>query len=216
VIGRASNHGEVLPRDQEFVQLANQVQACTICPRMTGRTRVLGPANGSVTSRLLFVAEAPGRLGADACGTPLSGDRTGDTFDLLLEAGGIRRREIFISNAVLCNPRDDRGKNAKPSRQEIENCRSYLAQLINLIDPTWVVTLGVVALETVAAISPHSLILRRDVAQAHPWFNRWLVPLYHPGPRALLHRPLAIQQQDYAWLGEITALSRSLDRQHLQ
>src|SRR5205823_9866924 len=44
--------------------LAGRVQACRLCPRMEGRTRVFGRANGDTTAPLLFVAAAPGRLGA--------------------------------------------------------------------------------------------------------------------------------------------------------
>ena len=40
-------------------------QACRVCPRMEGRRRVLGAGNGPLDARVLFVAEAPGRLGDD-------------------------------------------------------------------------------------------------------------------------------------------------------
>ena len=47
---------------------------------MEGRTRALGQGNGPLDARVLFVAEAPGRLGADRTGVPLSGDQTGRNF----------------------------------------------------------------------------------------------------------------------------------------
>jgi len=188
-----------------FERLVRQVHACRRCPRMEGRTRVLSGANGPLTAEVLFVAEAPGRLGADLSGVPLSGDRTGRTFDLLLAAGGIRREEIFVTNAVLCNPRDERGRNARPSRQELAQCCHHLAALITLLDPRWVVTLGAVALDAAAAIAPHGATLRRDVGCRLDWSGRWLVPLYHPGPRALIHRPLAVQREDYARLSAMIA-----------
>src|SRR5438046_3124119 len=103
-----------MPRDGTFAQLVQTVQACRLCPRMEGRTRVLGPANGPMSARILFVAEAPGRFGGDRSGVPLSGDRTGRTFTELLGAAGLRRDEIFITNAVLCNPRDHAGRNDRP------------------------------------------------------------------------------------------------------
>lgn len=194
-------------RPRAFQRLVSQAQSCQLCPRMAGRARVLGPVNGPLSASLLFVAEAPGRLGADVCGVPLSGDRTGRTFDELLAAVGIRRSDIFLTNAVLCNPRDDAGRNARPSCVEIANCRRHLARLIAVLDPRWVVTLGVVALEAISAIAPHDAILRRDVARPIRWCDRWLIPLYHPGPRALIHRPLATQRADYARLAELVAAS---------
>ena len=69
-----------------FEALTRRVQTCRACPRMEGRTRVLSRANGLVGARVMFVAEAPGRLGADRTGVPLSGDRTGRNFDALLSA----------------------------------------------------------------------------------------------------------------------------------
>lgn len=190
-------------RSLEFQRIVHQARACRLCPRMEGRTRVLGIANGPLSAKLLFVAEAPGRLGADISGVPLSGDRTGRTFDELLAAGGFTRPDIFLTNAVLCNPRDESGRNARPSRAEIANCCRYLADLIALLNPRWVVTLGAVALEAVATIAPHGAILRHDVGQRIDWFGRWLVPLYHPGPRALIHRPLEVQRADYTRLSAL-------------
>lgn len=170
---------------------------------MEGRRRVLGPENGPVTARILFVAEAPGRRGADATGVPLSGDRTGRTFDGLLEAGGFCRSDVFVTNAVLCNPRDEAGRNNRPTAGEVANCNDHLSRLIDILDPAWVVTLGIVALEAVAQVQPHGLVLRRDVGLPTPWLERWLVALYHPGPRALIHRPLDVQKRDYARLAAL-------------
>src|SRR4051794_39073251 len=96
-----------------FAALVARVQACERCPRMAGRARVLGVANGSRRPRILFVAEAPGRFGGDRTGVPLHGDRSGAIFEALLAAAGLSRAEIFVTNAVLCNPRDPAGRNAR-------------------------------------------------------------------------------------------------------
>ncbi len=60
-----------------FDALVARVSSCRCCPRMEGRARVLGQANGPLSARVLFIAEAPGRFGADMSGIPLAGDRTG-------------------------------------------------------------------------------------------------------------------------------------------
>jgi hypothetical protein len=67
------------------------------------------------------------------------------------------------------------------------------------------VTLGTIALQAVAHIEAHHLVLARDVGRAVPWFERWLVPLYHPGPRALIRRPLEQQRADYSRLASLMA-----------
>ncbi|HEV7215906.1 MAG TPA: hypothetical protein VGP33_12390, partial [Chloroflexota bacterium] len=38
-----------------------------------------------------------------------------------------------------------------------------------------------------------------------PWNGRQLLALYHPGPRALIHRPLAMQRADYERLAALVA-----------
>src|SRR5919202_821569 len=98
-----------------FKELVARVQACRRCPSMEGRRRVLGPGNGSPRARILLVGEAPGRLGAERTGVPFTGDASGRRLDALLAAAGWRRADVFVTNAVLCNPRDTRGCNRPPS-----------------------------------------------------------------------------------------------------
>src|SRR5206468_4905877 len=113
-------------RAAAYEALVARAQACRLCPRMEGRRRVLGPGNGPPDARVLFVAEAPGRLGGDRTGVPLSSDQTGRNFARLLAAAGLRRDEVFVTNAVLCNPRSTGGLNRPPGRVELANCREHL------------------------------------------------------------------------------------------
>jgi uracil-DNA glycosylase family 4 len=134
-----------------------------------------------VESKVLFVAEAPGRLGADRTGVPLFGDRTGDNFEALLGNIGWRREQVFITNAVLCNPKQDDGNNDTPTAEEIAKCSAYLEMVITLVNPDVIVTLGVTALDALNLLSPHGIELREGVAQLVPWRGTRLFPLYHPG-----------------------------------
>jgi uracil-DNA glycosylase len=174
---------------------------------MEGRTRVLGPANGPVPAAVCFVAEAPGRRGGDRTAVPLSGDQSGRNFDLLLAAAGLERGAVFVTSAVLCNPRDAAGRNAPPRIPEIRNCSGFLAATLAVVEPRFVVALGTVALRALARIEPHEAVLARDVGRAIPWRGRWLVPLYHPGPRAQIHRSASQQRDDFrrlgAWVGRL-------------
>jgi uracil-DNA glycosylase len=190
-------------RTVAFDDLVAEAQACRRCPRMEGRRRAIGSANGPLDASILFVAEAPGRLGADRTGVPLSGDQTGRNFDELLAAAGIDRRRVFITNAVLCNPRSSDARNDRPRVPEVRNCGVYLRSLIDLLDPPWVVSLGRVALDALALIEPHNLVLARDVATAGCWYGRRLVPLYHPGPRAVARRGFSRHVDDYRRLAAL-------------
>ena len=148
----------------------------------------------------MFVAEAPGRLGAARSGVPLCGDQSGRNFERLMDSIGLTRDEVFITNAVLCNPLDADGRNAAPRTSELRNCRGYLEQTLAIVDPHIVVTLGSVALKSLASIAPHDLTLREDVGRVTEWCCRRLLLLYHPSPRAQLHRSFKQQMRDFAVL----------------
>ena len=190
-------------KSTRFEDLTASVQHCNLCPRLCSKRKVLSPANGSVESRVLFIAEAPGRLGADRTGVPLHGDRTGDNFEALLGNVGWQREQVFITNAVLCNPQDDDGTNGTPTADEIANCSAYLEMVVALVQPDVVVTLGATALDALTLIAPHGLVLRKAVAKLVPWDGRQLFPLYHPGPRAMVHRPRVKQRSDFMALAKI-------------
>jgi uracil-DNA glycosylase family 4 len=158
--------------------------------------RVLSDLNGDWSAPALFVGEAPGRLGAEKTGIPLFGDRTGDRFELLLSEMGLKRNEIFITNAILCNPRDEHGNNGSPSTSEIRNCAEFLKRTIETVNPRVVIALGRVALEALKSIEPHDANLKKDVGKIRPWGMRQLIVLYHPGPRTVVHRSWAAQLCD--------------------
>ncbi len=193
-----------------FADIVASVEHCNLCPRLCGRTKVLSSANGNVHSQVLFVAEAPGRLGADRTGVPLHGDRTGDNFEALLGNVGWLREEVFITNAILCNPRDEDGNNGTPTGQEIANCSAYLEMVIALVKPDVIATLGVTALQALDKIAPHGLKLKDRVGQSFPWRDMKVFPLYHPAPRAAIHRSRAKQRSDFMRLAKIVHPSRGL------
>ena len=192
-----------IDKQVEFAGLVSRVVQCHICPRMMGRSRVLGVGNGSLNAKVMFVAEAPGRKGADVSGIPLSGDQTGRNFDMLLDCCGIRREEVFITNSVLCNPRDAKNRNATPMRQEVKDCSVHLRSTIDIVQPKIVVTLGSIALSALNLVEAHKVALASNVGQRIAWNGRWLIPLYHPGPRARLHRPFDVQKSDFMALAQV-------------
>ena len=169
---------------------------------MESSARILGLSSGSLHAKVMFIGEAPGRLGADTTGIPFHGDKSGDNFENLLDFVGISREDIFVTNAVLCNPKDDTGNNGTPSTSELTNCAGFLREQIELIDPCIVVTLGGNALKATALIALHSLALREHVRTSHAWYGRRLIPLYHPGQRAMIHRSLANQRSDYQFVAD--------------
>ncbi|MCS6884066.1 MAG: uracil-DNA glycosylase [Acidobacteriota bacterium] len=194
------NH--ISDREKQFKLLCAEASRCQLCPRMADRKAVLSKLNGPLNPVVLFIAEAPARLGADRTRVPLLGDRSGEHFDLFLQVTGLTRNNIFITNAVLCNPRIGQ-RNVRPKAAEIANCRYYLQKQIEILDPPVVATLGAIALDTLDKICSHGLKLASSVGQVHDWNGRKLVPLYHPSPNVVISvRSKELQLQDYKAIRE--------------
>lgn len=181
-----------------FLRLAREAAACQLCPAMCERAAVLSELNGTLSARVMFIGEAPGRQGGDRTRIPFSGDQSGQNFARFIASINLRRDAIFITNAVLCNPRRESGANRTPKVSEIANCSDFLRRQIEAVDPRVVVTMGRVSLEALRRIEYHQLTLREAAGKVFEWDGRLLVPLYHPSPQVLAsHRREAQQLRDY-------------------
>jgi uracil-DNA glycosylase family 4 len=168
---------------------------------MEGRRRVLGEGNGPLRAVAVLVGTAPGRYGAERTGIPFSGDRSGAALDVLLGRVGLERGDVFITNAVLCNPQDERGRNAEPTAAELRRCDKHLAATLALVEAPLVVALGRTAFAAVRATQAQAHPLRWEDAlgTAMPWHNgRLLAATYHPGPRVWM-QPLRRAALEAQW-----------------
>ncbi|MBT3920996.1 MAG: uracil-DNA glycosylase [Nitrospina sp.] len=184
-------------KTKSFRRLEKKAASCRLCPSLADQPAVLSTTNGSLNARIIFVAEAPGRFGAGRTGVPFQGDRSGDNFEILIKHIGLTRPEIFITNAVLCNPLEN-GNNRKPNTGEIKTCSGFLQDTLSIIRPQVVVTLGTVALQSLNKILGTRFHLKQNVAQTIPTQDFTLFPLYHPSPRVTnWKRPLSQQKKDF-------------------
>ncbi len=188
--------------ETRFCAFVHHVQGCKACTRLALRSPVLSELNGPVmpSSGVMFIAEAPGRNGADRTRIPIHGDPTGVNFERLLDSVGWARPSVFVTNCVLCNPRDEAGNNDSPTYREIEMCSFNLEQTIRLVKPRVIATLGVKALDALKFIESHEHELSKCVANPMIWWKHGLFPLYHQSPRALIHRSMQQQEKDFAEL----------------
>lgn len=145
--------------------------SCTKCPLAVGRTTVVF-GEGDPHAALMVVGEGPGRE-EDMQGRPFVG-RSGQLLDRLLgEEMGLARSDVYIANVVKCRPPGNRD----PEPGEIESCRPYLEQQVDLIDPTIVLTLGNFATKVLLATKEGITKLR---GHAYPYRAGMLVPTFHP------------------------------------
>lgn len=169
----------------QFLSLCNEAHHCLICPDLADKKAVLSELNGSLNPKVFFIAEAPGRQGADRTRRPFYGDKSGENFQKFLDSIGLEREEIFITNSVLCSPRTATDANRSPKKSEIKNCSGFLKRQIELIQPKVVATLGSVALEALKTIEYHQISLKNDIGKIFDWNGLKLVPLYHPSPQVI-------------------------------
>jgi len=154
----------------ELTELAEIAATCTRCPLAETRTTVVF-GTGAHDANVMFVGEAPGHH-EDLQGEPFVG-AAGKLLDQLLGEIGLTRDEVYIANVLKCRPPGNRD----PRPEEIEECKGYLRTQLELVDPAVVITLGNFATK---------LLLKRDVGitrlrgQVFPWWNRRLVPTFHP------------------------------------
>lgn len=137
---------------------------------------------------------------------PLHGDATGRNFERVLADLGFGREEVFVTNAVLCNPIKE-GCNRPPSQAEVQNCRYFLARTIELIDPCLVVALGRTAFDTLKELGPHAFRFPDDCGKPLAWNGRTLFSTFHPSPRNFNHPARrALLEKHLKRLGEIMHL----------
>ncbi|MGI8926234.1 MAG: uracil-DNA glycosylase family protein [Tepidiformaceae bacterium] len=155
--------------------LYERVRTCELCP--LARTRTLAvPGEGPLDAEVLFIGEAPG-VNEDRQGRPFVG-AAGQFLGELLAAANLRREDVYICNVLKCRP----PANRDPLPGEIEACRDYLDEQIEMVDPRVIVTLGRSSMgryfpgESISRI--HGSVREVD--------GRSCVPMYHPA--AALHQ----------------------------
>lgn len=150
--------------------LQERAQTCTACRLAETRTTVVF-GDGSLDARVMFVGEGPGK-NEDLQGVPFIG-AAGQLLNRLLEEIDLRREDVYIANVVKCRPPGNRD----PRPDEIEACKGFLADQIRLIDPDVVSTLGNFATKLLLKQETGITRLR---GRAYPWWNRTVVPTFHP------------------------------------
>ena len=125
--------------------LLKDARKCTRCELYKfGTQTVFG--EGPLDARIMFVGEQPGDQ-EDLAGRPFVGP-AGALFDRALEAAGIDRATVYVTNAVKHFKFVQRGKRRihnKPDAGEITACRWWLEHERELIRPPVTVALGATA-----------------------------------------------------------------------
>jgi uracil-DNA glycosylase family 4 len=124
-----------------------------------------------------------GRCPCDLCGRAAGRRRgpAGKLLDKLLAEAGIRRSDVYVTNAVKhfkWTPRGKRRLHAKPSSREIMSCRPWLEGEIAALGAPMLIVLGATAAQSLLGRT-FSLTKRRGRPFESPW-AQWTLATYHP------------------------------------
>jgi uracil-DNA glycosylase len=184
-------------RREALVEVYSEASVCERCPLFETRTRVVF-GSGNADADLIFVGEAPGAE-EDRQGLPFVG-RAGGLLSQLLEGIGLKREDVFIANVLKCRPPGNRD----PQPEEIDSCRPYLEQQVELIQPRVIATLGNFATKLLTG-NPTGITKVHGVPQEHLLGGRWvyMLPLFHPA--AGLRTPRVAEQlrEDFVRIPEL-------------
>ena len=125
--------------------LQKDARVCTRCDLYKHATQTVF-GEGPLDATIVFVGEQPGDQ-EDLAGRPFVGP-AGAMFDAALEAAGIDRSTVYVTNAVKHFKFAARGKRRihnKPDAGEIEACRWWIGHERDLIRPALTVALGATA-----------------------------------------------------------------------
>ena len=167
-----------------------------------GEDKVLVFGEGPRGARRMLIGEAPGEQEA-LQGRPFVG-RAGRNLDGFIEATGLDRRAMYVTNTVKFRPTRLSGAgrvvNRAPTQEEISLFLPFLKREITEVAPGIIVTLGNVPLR--ALMGPGATIgdMHGSLCGLE---GRRLFPMYHPA--AVIYNPSlrAVYAADMAKLAEI-------------
>jgi DNA polymerase len=172
-----------LSADQQLNSLCEQVKSCRLCADLAAQRTQTVFGVGNPQARLCFFGEAPG-ADEDRLGEPFVG-RAGQLLDKIIEACKMKRSDVYILNTIKCRP----PQNRNPLPEEVDRCRPFFEQQLEIIRPEFICCLGAVA---AGALLETKLPLSRLRGQLHRW--RWANVLVTYHPAYLLRNPPAKRQ----------------------
>lgn len=166
-------------RNEELARLALQAENCERARQLGTLRDTMVFATGSHDADIMFIGEAPGAE-EEKQREPFVGP-AGQLLTKIIQAMGLRRGDVYISNICKFRPKIDDGtrqgsKNRPPTPGEMLACQPFILAEINLVTPKIIVALGSTA-ATGLGIEGSVGKLRGRVQD---WRGTPLVVTYHP------------------------------------
>jgi uracil-DNA glycosylase len=185
-----------------LASVRERVCVCTKCAHLVcSRTQTVFGV-GNPDADLMFIGEAPG-VDEDQQGEPFVG-RAGQLLTKILRAMNFAREDVYIANILKCRPDTPPGSfgNRAPTPTEMQTCRPYLVEQIEIIQPRVLVALGAVAVEGLLGMRGTMRELR---GRWHAYNGIPLMITYHP---AYLLRNQAPSEKRKVWEDMLQVMER--------
>ncbi|MEE8359811.1 MAG: uracil-DNA glycosylase [Candidatus Omnitrophota bacterium] len=157
-------------KTEALESLEMEVLSCKRCGLCATRNNVVF-GSGDPDADLMFVGEAPGH-DEDLQGLPFVG-RAGGLLTKIIEAMGLKRKDVYIGNIIKCRPPSNRN----PLPTEILNCEEYLIKQVDIIKPKVICTLGKFSAQTLLKTQEPISKLRGN---SYSYHGIKLMPTFHP------------------------------------
>src|SRR5947208_1278372 len=144
---------------------------------------------GPHRARVMLVGEQPGN-DEDLAGKPFVGP-AGRVLDRALEAAGLARGDVYVTNVVKhfkWEPKGKRRIHAKPNQMEIAACLPWLEAELDIVKPRVVVCLGATAAQ--ALIGPKFRVTKQR--------GEWVLARWAPHVMATVHPSAILRAPDDA------------------
>ncbi len=167
-------------RQQQLDAAQQQVASCVRCQQLASTRKNTVFGEGCLQPRVVFFGEAPG-ADEDRLGRPFVG-RAGELLTKMIQACTFSREDCYILNTVKCRPPGNRN----PQPEEVENCREFFELQLEVLQPEYIVCLGLVAARSLLRSELSVGLLR---GRFHRYRTSKVVVTYHPS--YLLRNPEA-------------------------
>lgn len=174
-------HGETMHKRDGVTVLD-----CDRCPELcASRTNIVN-GRGPRRAKVAFVGLGPGQT-EDAKAQPFIGPAGQTARNWLIAAGFRPEKDVYFINATRCiGPKTKEGKEREPTADEVRNCRPFLMDELEWVDPDLIVPAGGIALETLyneAKFTGGRVMSITRLRGAVLWqeeLGKKMVPILHP------------------------------------
>jgi DNA polymerase len=199
-----------IPEHRTLESLRRAAAECQACDLYrTGTQTVFG--EGPSRADVLFIGEQPGNQ-EDRAGQPFVGP-AGRVLDEALEAVGIDRTRVYVTNAVKHFKWVPKGKariHAKPNAREIRACVPWLHTELEIVRPKVVVCLGATAAQ--ALLGPAFRVTKqRGQPLEGTDFAAYVIATVHPASILRAQDDESRDRETRAFVADLATVKRLLD-----